>query len=56
MAFVAEIGRLVIKIMFHYRFDLKYTYHDFDPKTKKTIPINRKSCDTARPFNCWYGH
>ncbi|MGB0175175.1 MAG: lysophospholipid acyltransferase family protein [Acholeplasmataceae bacterium] len=35
MAFVAEIGRLVIKIMFHYRFDLKYTYHDFDPKTKK---------------------
>lgn len=35
MAFVTELGRIVLKIMFHYRFDLKYTYEDFDPKTKE---------------------
>lgn len=35
MAFLAEIGRIVIKLMFHYRFDLKYTFENFDPKTTK---------------------
>lgn len=35
MGLAAELGRIVLKIMFHYRFDLKYTYENFDPKTKK---------------------
>ena len=35
MGLAAELGRIVLKIMFHYRFDLKYTYDNFDPKTKK---------------------
>lgn len=33
MGLLSEVGRIVIKIMFHYRFDLKYTYDDFNPKT-----------------------
>ncbi len=35
MGIAAELGRIVIKVMFHYRFDLKYSYDNFDPKTKK---------------------
>lgn len=35
MGIAAEFGRLIIKVMFHYRFDLKYTFDQFDPKTKK---------------------
>lgn len=34
MGLLTEVGRFGLKIMFHYRFDLKYTYDDFDPKTK----------------------
>jgi len=34
MGLLTEVGRIGLKIMFHTRFDLKYTYDDFDPKTK----------------------
>lgn len=34
MGLLTEVGRIGLKIMFHYRFDLKYTYDHFDPKTK----------------------
>ncbi len=37
MGLLTEVGRIGLKIMFHYRFDLKYTYDDFDPKTKSPI-------------------
>jgi 1-acyl-sn-glycerol-3-phosphate acyltransferase len=33
MGLLTEVGRIGLKIMFHYRFDLKYTYDDFNPKT-----------------------
>lgn len=33
MGLFSEVGRIGLKIMFHYRFDLKYTYEDFNPKT-----------------------
>jgi len=33
MGLLTEVGRIGLKIMFHSRFDLKYTYDDFDPKS-----------------------
>jgi 1-acyl-sn-glycerol-3-phosphate acyltransferase len=39
MFILDEIGRIVIKTLFHKRFDLKYTFDDFDPKTKETYML-----------------
>jgi hypothetical protein len=33
MKILTEIGRLVIKVMFHHRFQIDYTFDQFDPKT-----------------------
>lgn len=32
---LTEIGRVILKVMFHTRFNLRYTFDDFDPNTKK---------------------
>jgi 1-acyl-sn-glycerol-3-phosphate acyltransferase len=39
MFILDEIGRIVVKLLFHSRFDLKYTFDDFDPKTKETYML-----------------
>jgi 1-acyl-sn-glycerol-3-phosphate acyltransferase len=35
MVVLRALSRLIINILFHIRFDLKYTYDQFDPKTTK---------------------
>lgn len=39
MFLLDEIGRIVVKSLFHLRFDLKYSFDDFDPKTKDTYML-----------------